>query len=252
MFTSFKTILTEKKKLADSVFLFRFNLVEPKEIEFIPGQYMMLRVNNLPRLYSIASSNKNKNYLEFVIELVEGGVGSSYLSQLKYGDEVIWQGPAGMFRLAQNEAANRVFLATGTGIAPIRSMIESNLDDKKTKNYLFWGLRNFEDIYFFDEWKTIEKNTDGNFKFMYCLSRENDWLKIAEDEKKYFFFGHIQQALEKFSIFPTERDHASRDNFQLLNNTDFYLCGSRTVVEALRNFLASKGVEKRRIFFERF
>jgi ferredoxin-NADP reductase len=237
MLTSFQTVLTEKKKLADSVFLFRFNLVEPKEIEFIPGQYMLTRVNNLPRLYSIASSNKNKNYFEFVIELVEGGVGSSYLCQLKYGDEVFWRGPAGMFRLAQNEVTERAFLATGTGIAPIRSMIKSNLDDKKTKNYLFWGLRYFEDVYFFDQWKEVEKEMGGNFKFMYCLSRENDWSKIAEDEKKYFFFGHIQQALEKF---------------QLLNNADFYLCGSGTVVEALRDFLASKGVEKRRIFFERF
>jgi NAD(P)H-flavin reductase len=237
MLTSFRTVLTEKKKIANSVFFFRFDLIEPKEIEFIPGQYMMLRVNNLPRLYSIASSNKNKNYLEFVIELVEGGVGSSYLSQLKYGDEVIWQGPAGMFRLAQNETANRVFLATGTGIGPIRSMIESNLDDKKTKNYLFWGLRNFEDIYFFDEWKTIEKNTNGNFKFVYCLSRENDSSKVGEDEKGCFFFGHIQQALEKF---------------QSLKDPDFYLCGSRTVVEALRSFLEGKGVDKRRIFFERF
>jgi NAD(P)H-flavin reductase len=243
MLTSFKTVLTEKKKLADSVFLFRFNLVEPKEIEFIPGQYMMLRVNNLPRLYSITSPNKIKNYLEFVIELVEGGVASSYLSQLNLGDQVIWQGPAGLFRLAQDEATNRVFLATGTGIAPIRSMIKSSIDDKKNiKNYLFWGLRYFEDIYFFDEWKTIEKNTDGNFKFIYCLSREDDWSKISEAERKYFFFGHIQQALEKFSIF----------NFQFSNNADFYICGSRTVVEALRDFLVSKGVEKRQIFFERF
>lgn len=242
MLPVYRTKFIEKKNLTGEVYLFKFQLIQPPSINFIPGQYMMIKTDGKPRLYSIASAANERNFLEFVIELIPEGLASEYLRRLSIGDEVFWYGPAGLFRLkgVKGEEKDSIFLATGTGIAPIRSIIKSNIKNQKAKYYLFWGLRYYQDIYFLDELKALEEKSNGHLKFVYCLSREKDLSVIKKEDKKYFLLGHIQDGLNFY--FP--------DN--LSNNNNFYLCGSREVVEALRKFLEGKGVKKENIFFEKF
>lgn len=238
MISQYQTKLIGKKQLTSSTFHFKFQLINPSEIYFQAGQYLFLKLDGKTRLYSIASPSYQKNQVEFVIEIIEGGVASTYLSNLSLENHVIWYGPAGQFTLKKDESAP-IFLATGTGIAPIRSIILSNIKKDNFSTFLLWGLRNFSDLYFFDEFFSLKEKFLGRFDFIYCLSREEKIIDEYKNFKDHFFFGHIQDYLNQ----------NFKENFFKRN---FYLCGSRRVVESLKVYLKEKAVNNNNIVFERF
>jgi Na+-transporting NADH:ubiquinone oxidoreductase subunit F len=247
MLISYQTQLIKKTNLASNIYLFEFSLIEPKEISFLAGQYLILLIpskgETISRLYSIASPPWQKNSFELVVELVEGGVGSTYLKNLKIGDKVLFKGPAGMFTLKQT-SKNKVFFATGTGIAPIRSMImegqKSPFDlEVKSQKFLFWGFRKKEDVYFLEEFKKI-KEEDKNFEFKICLSKETSLSPVESD---FFSLGHVDYVFEK-ELYPKIKE--------TIFDFEFYLCGGRGVVESLRQFLLQKNILQSSIFFEKF
>ena len=237
MLTTYKTVLSKKSQLNSNTYLYHFDLLEPKEIIFKPGQYVMLKVPSdkgpVSRLYSIASPNTNRNSFELIIGMVPGGLASNYLFSLKENTEVIFQGPAGMYGMRENEK-EKIFLVTGTGIAPILSMIKSEYKISNVKYQIFWGLKNYEDVYLFNELK--------KFNIKICLSREQNLNIIPEVDRKYFQIGHVDTCLEK-QILDTK--------YSILN-TDFYLCGGRLIVESLKQFLLIKGIPLENIIFEKF
>lgn len=242
MINRYQTILIEKKLLTSDVFLFRFKLVSPTKIDFQPGQYLILKVNNQSRLYSIFSPNNLKNQVELLVKIIPGGLTSSYLKKLELGTRVDFQGPAGLLNLKQN-SKNKVFLATSTGLAPLWSMIVSYL--KRTgatdspKIYLFFGLRNFADVFLLDELKQLSSSYP-QFKFFISFSRELNLKQVSVEDQKYFRVGRINSAFEEII------------SQQCVNDFDYYLCGSREVVESLNQHLLSKGVIKENILFEKF
>ena len=254
MLILYQTQLTKKINLAGNVFLFEFSLIEPKEISFLAGQYLILLIpskgETISRLYSIASPPWQKNSFELVVELFDGGVGSTYLKNLKIRDKVLFKGPAGMFTLKETYK-NKVFFATGTGIAPIRSMImkgqkspfdlecKTKSDLVKSQKFLFWGLRKKEDVYFLEEFKKI-KEENKNFEFKICLSKETSLSKVESD---FFSLGHVDYVFEK-ELFPKIKE--------TIFDFEFYLCGGRGVVEFLRQFLLQKNIPQSAIFFEKF
>ena len=136
MLNTYKTILAKKTQLNSNTYLYNFDLLEPKEIIFKPGQYVMLKVPSVrgpvSRLYSISSSNTIKNSFELIIGIIPGGLASNYLFSLKENIEAIFQGPAGLFGLKENDRP-KIFLVTGTGIAPVRSMINSEFRIKNSE-----------------------------------------------------------------------------------------------------------------------
>ncbi len=131
MIQTFKTHLTVKQRLTHDTVLFHFTLDEPKELEFIAGQYLVLFIPDgsgdyLRRLYSIASPPAMKNSFELIAKIVKNGIASEYFNRMTIGEEVLFQGPAGRFILKDHQK-NKVFLATGTGIAPIFSILKTVL-----------------------------------------------------------------------------------------------------------------------------
>src|SRR3989338_338381 len=142
MFSAYKTKLKSKIKLTDNIYQFGFALVEPKILQFISGQYMLLCINDKYSQYSITTPENTTDYFEIVVEIFVNGLASDYLITRQINDQVIFKGPAGVFHLKNNDQViNRIFLATGTGIAPIKSMILSTISQTNIKYQLFWGLR---------------------------------------------------------------------------------------------------------------
>ena len=230
MLTNYKTVLTSKKQLVNNIYLFTFKLVDPLEINFIPGQYLILKVNMKPRLYSIYSSNRVKNQIEFIIGIIPGGLASTYFLNLNVNDEVEFQGPLGQFVLRENDN-KKIFLATGTGIAPVLSILESNA----LNNYqLFWGLKTYKDVYLFDQIK--------KFNSKICLSQEQNLDAIPEADRRYFDLGHVDACFEKTLESGSDE----------LDNLEFYLCGGKSTVESLRLGLLAKNTPLGQIFFEKF
>lgn len=231
MLVNYKTVLTDKKHLINNIYLFTFRLVEPREIDFIPGQYLILRVQGRPRLYSIFSSNKIKNQIEFLIEIIPGGLASTYFFNLKISDQTEFIGPVGQFNLRENQK-QKIFLATGTGIAPIISILTS-YQLSINNYYIFWGLRKYQDVYLLDKLK--------QFNVKICLSREKDLNIVLANDRQYFDRGHINEVMEKYLDFKS-----------LIINSEFYLCGGRNIVESLQQNLLSKGVLPENIVLEKF
>ncbi len=236
MLPVYKTQLTERVRLTTDVSLFRFVLRSPKEIEFKAGQYLILKINEKSRLYSIASPSYIKDRFELLVRLIPGGVASEYLNNLRSKDEVLFYGPAGSFVLRKNNK-NKVFVAAGTGIAPIRSMIYQlrHHVSKEAKNrfFLFWGIKTFDEVFFFQEFKKLSLDYPL-FKFYICLSREKDHFQT---EKECFLLGHVDEGLKKLPG---------------LNDFEFYLCGKPEMVATIQQYLVNKGVSSGVIFFERF
>lgn len=246
MLTNYKTNLTEKKQLTSDVYIYRFKFIEPPSIVFAPGQYLIMMVpqegkEKARRLYSIASPNTTTNEFELLVKLIPNGCASVYFEKLNLNDTVEFQGPAGVFTLRESPR-NKIGLITGTGYAPLRSMLLSY--PELAKNYtLFFGVPTYKDIFLLDELKQLEAKTPG-FKFYFCLSREQNLEMIPEEDKKYFFLGHVTDGFEKTIEFQPE--------LKKIESFDYYLCSGRDIIESLKEYLYQKGAPKEQVFFEKF
>ncbi|MCS6956491.1 MAG: FAD-dependent oxidoreductase, partial [Patescibacteria group bacterium] len=164
MLSNFSVFLKEKNQLNKNTYYFRFNLIEPKEINFIPGQYVILKINEKTRLYSIASSIDQKNSFDLLIKIIPQGLASNYFLNLNINDKINFLGPAGIFKLKKN-SNKKIFLSVSTGIAPFLSMIKSKNYNFENDYFLFWGLKYKEDVYFLEKLKEIKNNSNKKFNF---------------------------------------------------------------------------------------
>jgi len=157
-------------------------LLEPTSIAFKAGQFVSFEVSkegqprSVTRPYSIASPPGRQDRILLVLNLVQGGPGSSYLFGLREGSRTSFKGPAGAFYLRDDGARDLLFVATGTGIAPLRSMILAQLERGESRSVtLFWGLRSQRDLYWQEELTELAK-IHPNFSFVTTLSRpEPGW-----------------------------------------------------------------------------
>ena len=156
---SIETVARDTKK-------FRFSVLQ-QALNFTAGQFVSLQFNETSwRAYSIASSPEESE-LELVVRIISGGVGSTALDKAQIGDRFNFKGPFGHFVLSDTPQARLIFCGTGTGIAPLRSMI---LTEKKRNMLLFYGGRNREDIAYLDEVETWSENLEIKLG----LSREDN------------------------------------------------------------------------------
>ncbi len=236
MLQTYRARLSEKQELATKIYRFVFTLEAPQQVNFTAGQYLLLEVKGGYRQYSISSPPSQKTALETIVDVTPMGIGSKHLLSLNIGDTVSFRAPLGMFFL-QTTNKPKLFLATGTGIAPIKAMILTLVEKGFSGPFqLFWGLRNKQDIYFQDLWASL-KQKNSNFDYTYCLSREKDRLEKI-------FPGHIQDALKNFRFL--------NSNFQL-HDAEFYLCGRPQTVDALKQFLLEElNISTKQVFHEKF
>ncbi len=230
MLQNYQAHLSKKNQLNQSVYRFEFDLDEPKTIDFLAGQYLLLDVKQGYRQYSISSSNKQQCQVETIVDSQPMGIGSQYLLGLTINQPVSFRAPMGLFTLRQS-ANPKVFLATGAGISPIKAMLLSLIEsDFNAPFFLLWGLKKQSDLYLEDYWQKLAQSKT-NFSYHYCLSQEN----FGQPPQ---FAGHIQEKL---------------NSLQLPNNCEFYLCGRQSTVEALFAYLQNTlSVSPENIFHEKF
>lgn len=98
-----------------------------RPLRFTPGQFVSCLIpsdtGRLTRPYTIASDPENASCIELLVDRVPGGPGSSRLFALTPGDPLTFTGPWGHFTLERAPAVETVFVALGTGIAPVRPML---------------------------------------------------------------------------------------------------------------------------------
>jgi len=145
--------------LARNTYLLKIEFEE--EVEFIPGQFVSMKVNDegLRRSYSIASLPKGKE-IELLVDIAPMGVGSKYILSLKKGDFMEFLCFLGKFTIDEESLMKDkiLFVGTGAGIAPLKPMIEDLLNNKKYTGRvnLIWGMRHEDDLYWQEEFKDIQ------------------------------------------------------------------------------------------------
>ena len=237
---SFTAALTEKQTFAEGVSLFTFYILESK-LSFTPGQYIIVNIptsqGSVKRLYSIASSNTSTDSFTLLIKDIPGGVASTHLNSLTFGQTISFSGPAGMFSYQQSPKP-KVFITTGTGFAPIRSILLSLPKNDTSKKTLLWGMPTAKSVYLFNELLSFEKNLLF-FSFQLCLSQEQSLLVIPAQFRHYFRLGRVTPALG------LAQDTSANEN-------EYYFCGSREIVESLRLAFLSEKIDPSSLHFEKY
>ncbi len=212
--------LASIEKISSKVYLERFELVEPKEIRFLPGQTVMLYVApDVNRAMSIASPPSQKTSITLLHDVSPMGVYSKWALSAKSGDPMEFMGPLGAFALDKESHRGKVFVATGTGVAPFYGMAVDYLSNGGTDDVtLYWGLRYEEDIFFKKEFETLVQQYP-HFRFVLTLSQPTDRWQGTK--------GHVQ-------------DHLFSQ--QNLSGSDYYLCGNKQMILDIREKLKITGV----------
>jgi len=223
---TFTAEVSRIEDLTHDVRAIELRLMDPPRITFKAGQFVSFEVPKegeprpVTRPYSIASTPEQRERILLVLNLVQGGPGSGYLFSLREGDRTSFKGPAGAFYLRDNGTKDLLFVATGTGIAPIRSMILAQLQRQPDRPVtLFWGLRSQRDLYWQDEWATLAA-MHPTFAVVTTLSRpEPGWQGAS---------GHVTALVE--------------ERISSVRNLAVYLCGGNGMIKDVTATLNAKGL----------
>jgi CDP-4-dehydro-6-deoxyglucose reductase len=228
--------LIESSEIAPLVRHFLFEVPEVEKFTFVPGQFVsmnqMVVINQqekkITRAYSIASAPSETNRFELCLNLVHEGVLSPRLFEMKPGDTVDIRPPLGMFVL-RHPPRDAVFIATGTGIAPFRSILKAQLNERSQAFTLIFGVRHESHLMYREEFEEMARKFP-HFRFLPTLSRPTEsWIGRS---------GHVQAHLQE--AIGERRD------------VDVFLCGLKLMVDDVRNMLKEVGFDRKQIFFEKY
>jgi CDP-4-dehydro-6-deoxyglucose reductase, E3 len=140
-------------RLAPDVMQLRLALPKTESLDFRPGQYIeFLLKDGKPRAFSLANTPEEGGTLELHIRHYPGGTFSGYVfNELKENALLRLRGPLGQFYLRADSTRPLIFIAGGTGFAPIKGIIEQLLAAGLTRPAtLYWGARARADLYLHD------------------------------------------------------------------------------------------------------
>jgi CDP-4-dehydro-6-deoxyglucose reductase len=200
------------------------------DFQFIPGQYVnIIGPRGVRRSYSLANANFDDKLLELHIRAVKNGVMSDYwFNHAKQNDLLRLNGPLGTFFLRGVAGINLYFLATGTGIAPIKAMLESieimDSSQKPNSVTVLWGGRQAQDLYI-----DITKLSEGH-AYIPVHSRP---IRSSPTNKRY-----VQDVLIE-----------SRPD---LRNAAVYACGSPAMIASAKHQLLQAGLPPKCFYSDAF
>ena len=224
------------KELAPEVHHLDFEVPGCQELAFTPGQFVSVleKANGkeITRAYSIASP-RGGNQFALCLNRVPDGLLSSYLFTLRPGEEVEMHEPLGYFTLRHPER-HAVFVATGTGIAPFRSMLLDHLPRTQPKITLLFGTRYEHSLLYREDMERLEKEFPS-FRFLPTLTCPGESWKGRT--------GRVQQHLDEALALRSPED---------MGDLDVYVCGLKEMVDDVRQELKQRGFDRQQIIFEKY
>ena len=198
-------------------------------LRFVAGQYVDVIAADARRSYSLANAPRADGLLELMIKRCPDGVMSAYwFDRARAGDLLRLEGPFGTFFLRDEAPANIVFLATGTGIAPVKALLEELATDPsraaRHRLDVFWGNRDAASFC----WDPSQLGLDIGFH------RLLSGLGAGWGGRR----GYVH-------------DTAIRDGFDAANSV-VYACGSNDMILTARAALLALGLPPRRFFSDAF
>ena len=208
-------------KAAPDVAIVRFKLPANERLQFLAGQYIdFLLKDGKRRSFSLAVAPHDDKLLELHVRHIAGGVFTDPLFTTFKGREILrLEGPHGAFYLREESDKPMIFVAGGTGFAPIKAMLEHCFHHGIDREMvLYWGARSLADLYLPalpGEWQQAHRN----FTFIPVLSEPKDtdaWPGRT---------GFVHQAV--------------LDDFHDLSGYQVYACGAPAMVDAARRDFTS-------------
>ncbi|MDO8538535.1 MAG: FAD-binding oxidoreductase [archaeon] len=218
--------------------IFKVQCDDIKDFSFVPGQFVMTAMEDCKNIakseemkwsaLSIASSHLELNEIHFCIRAkTETGLMYFMAHKMKVGDTVHMRGPYGKF-VMKEDPKGIIFVATGTGIAPIISMLRTLLKQQYSHPIkLFFGFRN-PDEYMYKEELESYLYKHKNFELIPTISRPEGFNWSGKT-------GYVQETLKNFEF---KED---------ISGFDAYLCGLPLACDDSIKILIAKGVNGMRI-----
>lgn len=227
--------IVEKTLLEPSILRLVLKRTDGGKFDFKAGQtYAVELPGNNFRYYSVAGSENQKETIEFLIRKVTNGMftGMLFSDMLRVGDKMRLKGPEGTSTFTTPKGRTALFLATGTGIASVKSIISTLVENNDLEGRdlrVYWGVRTSPELVvgkIFEEWATDHPQ----IHFTAVVSREDAWGGAK---------GHVQT-------------FAAADCGDM-TNVDAYLCGNSSMIKAATNFLTARcGLQEDHIFTDNF
>lgn len=217
-----------------------FERATGEPFDFVAGQWVSLVLplaeGEARRAYSIASPPDGSARFAVAVTKVTGGAGSCFLHELPEGGILRAIGPQGFFTRPRGTRHPCLFVGTGTGITPLRSMIKDALaDGDDSPMTLLFGVRHEEDRLYLDELEELA-GRHPSFRFACSLSRpKTDWSGLRGHVQT-----HVEQAWRELEGAQRGAPHA-------------YVCGLERMVGAVRDVLRKKlNVPRQQVHSERY
>lgn len=208
----------ERKCLSAEILLLRLE----KPFDFLAGQYLFIHFENTSHPYSIASS-PDKPFLELHIQHCDRHpLGPAFWQHLHTSPSLLISRPAGNAYLRLDSPRDLLFIAGGSGFAPIHSMIDCLMAEKIQKKIcLYWGLR---DIHLLYDHPSIE--------YWHRFFKHFEWVPVLSEAEK------------DWSGRTGLVHHAVLDDGLVLNEYDIYIAGPFPLSHAaLRDFSAQQAAD---------
>jgi NAD(P)H-flavin reductase/polyferredoxin len=222
--------IVEINELASDLREFKFEFIKPSKVEYKPGQFILVKIQENPimyRAYSISSYNEDGTSVSVIIKKAPNGYGTGIIfDSFKVGDMIELDGPLGNELIVDKSAEKVLFVANGIGITPfipmIRDMIENPNNTKDIK--LVYGVRS-ETEFIYDEY--FNKYSKDNDKFEY--------IKIASRPKKDDIRkGYVTDIIKELEP----------------KGYKVYICGSKPMIKDTLKTLDVLDVKKEDVFYE--
>lgn len=222
------------EKPAPDVAILKLRLPATERLQFLAGQYIdILMKDGKRRSFSMANPPHDDNFIELHIRKSPNGAFSQYVfDQMKERTILRFEGPLGTFFLNEESDKPIIFLAGGTGFAPIKSIIEhAFFKNIKREMVLYWGVRSLIDVYM-PQLPSQWQQEHPNFTFIPVLSEptpEDHWQGRT---------GFVHQAV--------------LDDFDSLAGYEVYACGSPLMIDVAKQTFFAKGLPEDEFYCDSF
>ncbi len=223
------------EKRADDVMLVKIKLPANERLQFLAGQYVDFQLKDgRARSYSLANPPHDDALLELHIRHVPGGLFTDRVfTTLKERDILRLKGPLGSFFIREDSDKPMLFIAGGTGFAPIKGMLEHAFAEHTERELiLYWGVRSLKDLYMAElpqQWQAERPN----FSFIPVLSDP------APEDRWQGRTGFVHDAVLA--------DFADLSGYQV------YACGAPVMVDSAREaFTRTRGLPEDEFFADSF
>ena len=214
--------------VTDDIIVLTFRLPPTTKFKYLPGQYLDLIAGNVRRSYSIANAQSSSMGVELHIRLLQDGEFSQVLRQSTLNQLMRIEGPKGTFFV--REAANPIiFLAGGTGFAPVKAMVEGLLASHSQREiYIYWGMPHSTSLY-----TDIATSWAREFDHVHYVP-----VISAEDSSWQGRIGFVHQAVI--------------NDFADLSEYHVYACGSPLMINAAKDAFIANGIDEAHFYSDAF